>query len=105
MKAVGRIAAHIVAVLPLAAGLAGRQRREGVGLAPAALAPVRERDAEEVDACGAVVQPGVDAAGGGGRYARTCCASIEGQPALFLDGCISPIFDAFFSVFSLFSPS
>ena len=32
VKAVGRIAAHIVAVLPLAAGLAGRQRREGVGL-------------------------------------------------------------------------
>ena len=105
MKAVGRIAAHIVAVLPLAAGLAGRQRREGVGLAPAALAPVRERDAEEVDVCGAVVQPGVDAAGGGGRYARTYPSRIGRRPALFLDGCISPIFARFFSVFSLFSPS
>ena len=35
----------------------------------------------------------------------TCCASIEGQPALFLLGCISPIFAHFSAIFSLFSPS
>ena len=36
---------------------------------------------------------------------HTCCASIEGQPALFLIGHISPIFALFSAVFSLFSPS
>ena len=32
-------------------------------------------------------------------------SQIGRRPALFLDGCISPIFSHFFSVFSLFSPS
>ena len=36
------------------------------------------------------------------RSGGTCCASIEGQPALFLDGCISPIFAHFSAIFSRF---
>ena len=39
------------------------------------------------------------------RIMSTEPSSIEGQPALFFLGHISPIFARFFAVFSLFSPS